>query len=172
MLTPAQKQQLFGNAPNVDLWIGTPQVMTPKSEAVPFKYDALEFAMMFMHPTEYVAASEVAGYSRRHADGYMPHPSARLVKFLRADAVDSVFDPRAWQLTHRSGIFELGSVLADALGQHQLGLPQTEEYFYKPSDKRLANFYARIFSKSSQTGGFQGFKPILVPTGEFYGYKK
>lgn len=173
MLNKDQKKLLFRNAPADPLWVGVAHAVTDKTEAVPFKFDGLRFTMVFMHPSEYYGGDEgLAENAKLWADGYMPHPSARLIKFFRADATDDLFQPKAWKLTNRAGIFQMGQVLNLAWAQHQVGMPQTAEYFYMATDERLQRFYDRIFVKSSANGGSNGFKPIQESTGDFYGYRK
>lgn len=173
MLTLAQQALLFQDAPEVPLWIGSPQALSARIEAVPFKYDALKYVMVFMHPAEYLGnEADIPAYSQAWANGYMPQQAARLVKFLRAEAADDIFKPDAWPLANRHGIFELGTVLRDAWSQHQNSVPDTDQYFYMATDARLAKFYGRIFVKSSTAGPLSVFEPILEPLGDFYGYRK
>jgi hypothetical protein len=173
MLSQEQQEMLFQDAPDQPLWIGNAKALADRIEAVPFKYDALRYVMVFMHPVEYIGGeAELPDYSRTWADGYMPNSTVRLVKFLRAEAVDELFTPSAWPLRRRNGIFELGSVLRDAWAQHQASLPETQQYFYMATDERLGKFYGRIFTKSSTNGILASFEPILEPLGDFYGYRK
>ena len=61
MLTLAQQALLFQDAPEVPLWIGSPQALAARIEAVPFKYNALKYVMVFMHPfAQFVIAAQAA----------------------------------------------------------------------------------------------------------------
>lgn len=84
MLTLAQQGLLFQDAPDVPLWIGIPQALSARIEAVPFKYDALKYVMVFMHPVEYLGnEADIPAYSQAWASGYMPQQTVRLVKFFQ-----------------------------------------------------------------------------------------
>jgi hypothetical protein len=175
MLTVEQQELLFQDAPDVRLWIGSPQALGARLEVVPFQYDALRYVMVFVHPSDFLgdlSDAELQDYAQKWSQGYVPQHSARLVKFLRAEAVADMFDPGAWPLPKPHSIFELGTVLRDAWSQHRKSVPGTEQYFYIATDSRLAKFYGRIFVKSSTSEHLSSFEPILEPLGEFYGYRK
>lgn len=74
MFSVRQHELFFSGASDGRLWIGLSQSLARRIEAVPFKYDALKYVMLFAHPADYLGGEdEVGQYAHIWASGFVPN---------------------------------------------------------------------------------------------------
>ena len=171
---------LFADAPTEPAaWRGIPFGVGADVEVVPIQFLSTRYLVFFTSIVQEFGG-DVAFAQQMAATwsgGFIPAEQHRLVKFLRADAVDqdTIFDPTAWKLENPRQIFQFGRLLISAILVHAEQLPAIRQYLFKPEDSRLEKFYSRTFLRNRSTCAEAGLAPILEIDGDeggFYGYQR
>lgn len=171
---------LFAEAPTEPAaWLGIPFEVEANVEVVPIQFISTRYLVFFTNllqelDGDVALAQEMAA---TWSGGFIPNEHHRLVKFLRADAVDqnTIFDPTAWKIENPRQIFQFGRLLIMTILVHAAQLPAIRQYLFKPENSRLEKFYSRTFLRNQATCAEAGFAPILdidANEGGFYGYQR
>lgn len=179
-LTPNLVRVLFQEASTDEevVWIGNVFSVGDGSEVIPFQFLTTRYLMFFVSLPSLFGDQDLADEMVENwADGLTVHPSHRLIKFFRTDAIDqpdTLFDPTVWRLAHPRQIFQFSDLISDVVLLHVSTLPAIKEYYFKPENEQLERFYVRIFKRNPACSD-AGFTPILELTGNesgFYGYTR
>ena len=117
------KEFLFQAAPDENCaWFGDVFSLTGNAqELVPVRFGTQDFLVGFTSPL-YEAGNDpalLAGFAASQADGFSFDPSARLVKFVRAESgPTNQYKPEAWKLNVPGQVYQFSRTLGMAVASH------------------------------------------------------
>ena len=171
------KEFLFQAAPDENCaWFGDVFSLTGNAqELVPVRFGTQDFLVGFTSPL-YEAGNDpalLAGFAASQADGFSFDPSARLVKFVRAESgPTNQYKPEAWKLNVPGQVYQFSRTLGMAVASHSEALPACLQYFFWAASSQLELLYERTFRYIDRTCLPGEFKPILKKTGVLNGYQR
>ena len=112
-------------------------------------------------------------YLAGYADGFVPDPCSRLVKFARVESDQTNhYQPDVWKLSVPEQVYQFSQTLGLAVASHSEGLPECQQYFFWAASASLEKLYKRTFRYIDRACLPGEFKPILASTGVLNGYQR
>ncbi|MGY8525189.1 hypothetical protein [Paracidovorax citrulli] len=149
-ITPALLARLFADKPDGDAAFADITHLVTAGEAgvevIGIALGLLRFVVFFASALVYAGDPEwVQETADEWANGFKPAASARLVKFMRAEAdADTMFDARYWPLPNPNAIWRFADLLGRTLAIHAGAFPDVPQYFYLPQSGQVDRLYARL----------------------------
>ncbi len=112
-------------------------------------------------------------YLAGYADGFVPDPCSRLVKFARVESDETNHDqPDVWKLSVPEQVYQFSQTLGLAVASHSEGLPECQQYFSGRRVPPLRSCTSGCFASIDHACLPGEFKPILASTGVLNGYQR
>ena len=168
---------LFQGAPQEHCaWVGDIFSLTENAqELVPVRFGLQDFLVGFTSP-QHEAANDpelLLTYLAGYADGFVPDPCSRLVKFARVESDQTNhYQPDVWKLSVPEQVYPFSQTLGLAVASHSEGLPECQQYFFWAASASLEKLYKRTFRYIDRACLPGEFKPILASTGVLNGYQR